>query len=107
MAAATNIDRRDGFIVVAGGSFTLDPGSVAGDAKEDQTVAVPEARVGDGVLIQPRAALGNGLVVSAPHVSANGTITFTLQNTTAATPVDEGSATWDFYVIRGSVGRFD
>lgn len=103
MAAATDVERKAApAAVIVGGSCTLDPGSIAGGANEDQTIAVEEAKVGDLVIVAPRAALTDGLIVTGAHVSAAGTITFTLENQTGS-PIDEGSATWDWTLIRGNL----
>lgn len=104
MAAATGVTRSTApFLSVGQGEFTLDPGAIAAGANEDQTVAVAEAKVGDGVIVAPQAALTNGLVVTGAHVSADGTITFTIENHTSGS-VDAASATWNYTLIRGNNG---
>ena len=101
MAAGTSITpttQLGGFLK---GSFTLDIGSILTEANEDQTVAVPEAKIGDTVIITPRAALLDGVAIVNPHVSAAGTITFTVENNSGSTR-DQGSGTYDYCLIRGS-----
>jgi hypothetical protein len=48
MAAGTSVtDKNPRGLVVLGGYFTLNPGSIAAAGREEQTVAVPAAKVGD------------------------------------------------------------
>lgn len=104
MPAATAVaySSHNGFVVISG-TCTLDIGSIATEVNEDQTIAVPDAKVGDIVLVQPRAALLDGLAIVNPHVSATGTITFTVENNSASTR-DQGSGTYDWMLIRGNEG---
>lgn len=103
MATASALLNNDSHGVFMGGSFTLDIGSILTAANEDETVSVPNVRVGDLVVVNPSAALLDGLIIANPHVSATGTITFTIENNSASTR-DQGSATFYFTVIRGSQG---
>lgn len=100
---ATNIvpDRAIG--IVANGSFTLDPASVAANTAATETAAVPEARVGDFVAASPRVALDAGLILTHAWVATDGTITIELQNVTAAA-IDAVSAMWDYVIVRGNIG---
>lgn len=103
MAAGSAVTRKEGpFGVIASGSFTLDPGSIAAAASEEQTVAVAEAKVGDSVIVSSRTVLTDGLVGPInPRVKTDGTISFWLENNHTAA-LDQSSGTWDFTLIRGN-----
>jgi hypothetical protein len=102
MVAGTAIailDRPGGFHFQI--QFSLDPGAIAAGGREVETVAVPGAAIGDGVIVCPRYA--SGLIVGYARVSAAGVVTFVLENNTAGA-LDEGNNIWDCYLIRGSTG---
>lgn len=106
MAAATGVAPKTDvpFPTIKAGTFTLDPGSIAAGASEEQTVAVPEAKVGDSVIVSSRTVLVDGLVGPInPRVSADGTISFWLENNHSAA-LDQGTGTWDYTLIRGNLG---
>lgn len=102
MVAATAVqilDRPGGFHFQ--GQFTLDPGNIAAGGREVETVAVPGAQIGDGVIICPRPTMG--LLVGFARVSAAGAIEFILENNTAGA-IDLGATIFDFYILRGTTG---
>lgn len=101
--AATNVSPSDSPSVVITGSFTLDPASVAAGGTGTETAAVPEAKVGDCVIVNPRGGLTDGLIIGHVRVSAAGTIEITLENHTGS-PIDQGSGTWNYALIRGASG---
>lgn len=103
MAAGTGVTYKQGHLQVIQASFTLNPGSMLTEANEDQTVAIDGCRVGDTVIVSPRAALLDGVIISNPHVSANGTVTFTLENNSGSTR-DVASQVFDVTVLRGIAG---
>lgn len=102
MPAATLIsvaDRPGGFHFQ--GQFTLDPGSIAAGAREQETVAIPGLVVGDLVIVRSRTAIA--LIPTAERVSAAGALEFFLENNTAGA-VDAAAGIFDFYVFRGTTG---
>lgn len=104
MAAATaisKIERPVGSFYT--GEFTLDPGSIAAGAREEQTVAVPGVEVGDVVTVSPQAALLAGIVIGHVRAAADS-ISFWIENHTAGA-VDQTSNKWNYAVIRGSTRR--
>lgn len=104
MAAATAVTIKGvRGLVVDSGHCTLDPGAIAAGANEDQTIAVPTAKVGDMVIVAPRAALTDGAIATNPHVSAAGTITFTIENHTGG-EINLASGVWDWTLLRGRQG---
>jgi hypothetical protein len=104
MAAGTSVtDKNPRGLVVLGGYFTLNPGSIAAAGREEQTVAVPAAKVGDLVVVAPRDVLLAGLVIGHARVSAAGTISFWISNHSAGA-VDQASGVWDYTLIRGGQG---
>jgi hypothetical protein len=104
MAAATGVTYKAGRgAIIVGGTCVLNPGSIAAAAREDQTIAVPDAKIGDVVMVSPRDVLLAGLVVSHARVSAAGAISFFLANHSAGA-VDQASGTWDWALIRGATG---
>lgn len=87
------------------GQCTIDPGSINAGVNEDQTIAVPECKVGDVVVISPQATLTDGLVISQAGVFAAGTITFTLENHTGGA-INQGSTVFSFALFRGAGALF-
>jgi hypothetical protein len=77
---------------------TLDFPSVAAGADEELTVTVPDAAIGDPVVVAPPAALEAGLAVTA-FVSAANTVTVRLVNATVA-PIDPASASYTVAIIK-------
>ena len=100
MAAATGVSYHDRPARLITGEATVDLASIAGAANEDSTIAVPEANVGDIVLVSPQATLLDGLVISQAYVSAAGTITFTTENHTAGA-LNQGATVFSFALIAG------
>lgn len=84
------------------GSFTLDPGSIAAGAREQETVALVGAQVGDVLIVRNRTN-PIGLIVSAERVTAPNAVEFYLENNTAGA-LDQAASTYDFALIRGSTG---
>ena len=103
MPAATAITTNRGYLQVLTGTFVLDIGSILTAANEDSTIAIPDANVGDLVIIAPRAPRLDGLILANPHVDSDGSVTFTVENNSASTR-DEASATYDYAIIRGITG---
>lgn len=103
MAAGTGVTYKNGHLQVIQASFTLDAGSLATETNEDQTVAIGGCRVGDAVIVSPRAALLDGVIIANPHVSADGTVTFTLENNSGTTR-NLASQVFDVTVLRGLAG---
>lgn len=103
MAAATAITFAQVPGVYMVGSCTIDTENIGAGANQDNTIAVPEAKVGDIVIISPRATLLDGLVISQAGVFAAGTITFTIENHTAGA-LNQASTVFDFILIRGASG---
>lgn len=78
---------------------SVDLGSVAANAVEDEAITVTGVRSSDIVLaVKPAASIG--VIVGAAWVSAADEITAQCANPTAS-PVDESAANWDFIVLRG------
>jgi hypothetical protein len=104
MAAATGVtyNLNRGLVVISG-TATIDIESIATAVNQDCTIAVPDAKVGDIAFVGVRGVLLDGLIVANPHVSAAGTITFTVENNSASTR-NEASATFDWMLIRGGEG---
>lgn len=90
-------------LVLLSGTCTLNPGSLATGAREEQTISVPGAHVGDAVLVTPPADLGAGMLITPARVKSAGVISFYLENTSAGT-VDVASGSWGWSVIRGQIG---
>ena len=103
MATATGVTYHDVPALVLTGEATVDLSSIAAAGNEDSTIAVPEANVGDIVAISPQATLLDGLVVSQAYVSADGTITFTVENHSAGA-LNQGSTVFSYAVMRGRNG---
>lgn len=101
--AATSITPSDQKGVRYAGSFTLDLASLAANTQGTDTAAISEARVGDVVVVTPRAALTEGLAIKHAYVSADGVVTIVLHNHTGS-PINEGSATFDYVGFRGGTG---
>lgn len=100
-ATAVNVlDRPGGHHFT--GSFTLDPGSIAAGAREQETVAIPGIAVGDVIIIRARTN-PIGLIVSAERVTGAGTAEFYLENNTAGA-LDQAASVYDFAIIRGATG---
>ncbi len=103
MAAATAVTETKQPLSVQHYSFTLDPGSLAVDVREEQTVAIPGARVGDIVIGPcPRTAMLAGLSISHAFVSAVGVVSFYIFSHVGT--VNQTSQTWDLVLIRGRKG---
>lgn len=100
MAAATSITVQETPFVAFTGSFTIDPGSIVTGAIETQTIAVPGAKVGDLVLIQPRTDIDIDLINQSAYVDAADSLTFVIYNISGGT-LNMGSKTFDFAVFRG------
>lgn len=79
------------------GSTAINPASIAAQATTTATVGLALANTGDRVEIQPQADL-MGLQLTA-YVSAAGTITYRLTNSTSAA-IDLASATWTFKLMK-------
>jgi hypothetical protein len=77
---------------------TLDFASIAAGADDELTVTVPDAAIGDPVIVAPPATLEAGLAVTA-FVSAADTVTIRLVNATAS-PIDPASGAWTVAIIK-------
>lgn len=106
MGAATSVTNKAGIaaaLIVASGYCTVDLASIAAAGREVVTIAVPQAKLYDAVIVNPRATLTAGLVISQAYVSAAGTITFVVENHSAGI-VDQTSTVFDWTIIRGNQG---
>lgn len=97
--AITPIDRPSGHVQQL--SFALTPGSIGAVGTEVETVAVPGAQIGDGVVVSPRSGLQAGIVIGYARVVSAGSVEFSLLNITAGalTPT---AGTWTLTLTRGS-----
>ena len=77
---------------------TVDLGSVAANTSEEETATVSGAKVGD-VVVCMDSALSAGQLIGNARVSAADTVTLQVINTTAS-PIDAGSRTMTFLVLR-------
>lgn len=77
----------------------LDFGSIAAGATAELTISVTGATTGAAVALGPPAALEAGLVATG-YVSAAGTVTVRLHNTTGGA-IDPAAATWRATVFNG------
>lgn len=100
MATATGITYHDRPAKVVTGEFTADLGSINAAASEAITAAVPEAEVGDIVVISQQAALTDGLIVASAFVDSAGSITVEIENNHTGA-IDQGSTVFSFALIRG------
>lgn len=91
------------FQLIRTGSFTLDVANITAGQIATDTAAVPEARVGDIVLVQHRATQAMLVVCLGAYVSADGSITMVFANPTAGA-LNQASATYDYVLIRGNTG---
>lgn len=83
------------------GAMTVNPESLALAAVADLAVTVAGAVVGDAVIVNPPAtALGAGFVVTQVWVSATDTITLRFFNAAGTDPLDIGSGSWTYTLIR-------
>lgn len=106
MAAGTSIkaiERPAGQVNT--GEFTADLGSIAAGGREEVTVAVPGAKVGDVVHVSPQDVLTTGIAVGHARVSSAGNISFYVINYLAAGSVDQASGKWNYAIFRGSTRR--
>lgn len=78
---------------------TLDFASIAADAEAELTVTVPDAQVGDPVMVAPPAALEANLIVAAAFVSAADTVTIRLYNPTVGA-IDPAAADWTVAIVK-------
>lgn len=100
MATATSITYNDRPMQAICGSFTADLASIAAAASEAITVAVPEAVVGDAVVISQQSALDDGLIIASAFVDSAGSITVEIENNHASA-IDQGSTVFSFALLRG------
>ena len=77
----------------------LDFPAIASGRSAALAVALPGATAGDAVALGPPASLPAGMLATA-HVSAAGTVTVTVLNTTAAT-IDPAAMTYTVTIVKG------
>jgi hypothetical protein len=81
-------------------TVSVDPASINAMTVSSQTFTLTGAATGDSLILNPPSAgLTSGLIVMQSFVSAANTITVVFYNTTGA-PVDEGSASWTYQLVR-------
>lgn len=104
-ASAITLNRPTGAtLTVYSGTCTVDLGSIDAAAQEEVTIAVPNAKVGDAVIVSSRTALTDGLCGPInPRVASAGSVSFFIENNHTAA-IDQASGTFDFMVIRGGIG---
>lgn len=102
-AVADSIAVGSGTIItkIIKGTMTVDPASLALAAVADLSVTVAGAAVGDIVVVNPpAAALAAGFIVAQVWVSATDTITLRFFNAAGTDPLDIGSGSWTYTLIR-------
>lgn len=100
MATATGLAYHDRPAQIITGEFTADLASIAAAASEAIDVDLPEARVGDLVLVSPQSALDDGLVISSALVDADGSVVVEVENNHTSA-IDQASTVFSFALIRG------
>lgn len=100
MATASGISYHDRPAKVVTGEFTADLGSINAGASEAITAAIPEAEVGDVVLISQQAALDDGLIIASSFVDSAGSVTVEIENNHSGA-IDQGSTVFSFALVRG------
>jgi hypothetical protein len=86
---------------ILGGVANVTPPSLATLLGGTSTMAVPGARVGDMVSVEPPAALEVGLVVIGAAVTAANVVTINFYNPTAST-ITGVARSWGYRVLRAS-----
>lgn len=94
-AAAALVDGQNG---VRRGTVNVNLPNIAAGAVGTIDLAIAGAKTTDFAAVQPPAALTAGLVVISARVSAAGTLTVAVLNTTAGA-VDEAAADWDYLLV--------
>ena len=83
---------------VFGYATSSDPAEIAAGAVGTATLAAPEAKVGDIIMVNPRA-LNTGLVAVSATVSAAAVITVSLLNPTDAA-IDGDAQIFDYFIAK-------
>jgi hypothetical protein len=107
MAAASAVTLKPAVnsnLTVYGGTCTVDLASIDAGASEEVTIAVPDAKVGDSVIVSSRTVLTDGLVGPInPRVASAGSVSFWIENNHSGA-IDQASGVFDFLIIRGAQG---
>ena len=80
------------------GSVAVDLPNIGAGAVGSVDVAIADAKTTDFAAVQPAAGIDDGLVPISAHVSADGTLTVKVLNTTGG-GIDAASANWDYLLV--------
>lgn len=90
----------EGALIVAmrKGTVSIDPGSIATVTRAGTTFALPGAKAGDVLVMQPPAALNDDLLFVGCDVTADDVGTVYLYNPTGS-GIDDTARTWRWFLI--------